>query len=344
MLQHDFPSSPEKIREQIIAEAVSELKGFGSTKVRQFQQGSDPRQTSPENLIKPFKKIAFPSEGPRELTFFGVVHKNKESIAALRTDLRENVLLKQDPEKIVWMIEGRHTEKPYDREQALEDMEGVTSIEQAIEKFGESGVALWCVADYARRNPPIEVEISSPEAPEADIAQALKSEYSPADIAAYLMLRQWISKIGGKKTGEYSTREFAGYAFYVAQVSGVDWIHDKKTEDEIRELRKNDGKFDEYRAVVGQQFLDGLNTKLGLSITLEQLRARKADDTLMREMNTSSSAESELNNRWNTERDRFLVKEIGNAITRGKKPYVIFGASHAIHCEPALEKLSELVL
>lgn len=344
MSQHDFPNSPEKTREQIITEAVSELRGFGSAEVRRFQRDSDPRQTSLKDLIKPFKKIAFPSEGPRELTFFGIVHKNEESIAALRTDLRENILLRQDPEKIAWMIEGRNTEQPYDREQALKDMEGITSIEQAIEKFGESGVALWCVADYARRNPPIEIEISSPEAPEVDIIEALKSEYSPADIATYLMLRQWTSEIGEKKTGEYSTGEFAGYAFYVAQVSGVDWIQDKKTEDEICELRKNRGKFDKYKVIVGQQFLDGLNAKLGFSITLEQLRARKADDTLMKEMNTSSSAESELNNRWNTERDRFLVKEIGNAITRGKKPYVIFGASHAIHCEPALKKLSELVL
>ncbi len=342
MSQRDLLNPPEKTNEQIISEAVGELKGFGSAEVQRFQKDSDPRQTSPESLIKPFKKLAFPNEGPRELTFFGVTHGETESITELRTDLRENVLSQQDPEKIAFMIEGRHSDTPYDREQALKDMEGVSSIDEAIEKFGESGVALWCVADYARRDPPITVEISSPEASEADIANSLKSEFGADDIAAYLTLRQWTTELGTRRSGDYSVLEFAKQAFHFSEVSGVDWIRDKKTESEIRELMKDSEKFQEYGKLVGQQFLDGLNVKLGLSITLEQLRDRKADDALMKEINTPSGAVGGVGARWNTERDKFLVKEIGNAMIRGKRPYVIFGASHAVHCEPALQKLAEL--
>lgn len=340
MSQHDLPDSPEKMNEQIIAEAVGELKGFGSAEVLGFRNDSDPRQTSPEKLIKPLKMLAFPSEGPRKLTFFGVTHGEEASITALRDDLRDGVLKDVDPEKIAFMIEGRHSERPYDREQALKDMDGITSIEEAIDKFGESGVALWCVADYARRNPPITVEISSPEAPESDIANLLKSEFGADDIAAYLTLRQWTTEFGGRKSGEYSTLEFVKQAFHFSEVSGVDWIRDKKTEGEIRELMKDGRRFREYGVFVGQQFLDGLNAKLGLSITLEQLQGRQQDDVLMQAINDGMS--SELSDRWNTERDKFLVKEIGNAMIRGKKPYVIFGASHAVHCEPALQKLVEL--
>lgn len=102
---------------------------------------------------------------------------------------------------------------------------------------------------------------------------------------------------------------------------------------------------------VAKQFLDHLNEKLGLSISLEDLKARRVDEVTMRVINQLSDPLDQANHqtdvnkisaRWNEERDRFLVRAIGEAMNRGKKPYVIFGASHAIHCEPALQKLMAL--
>ncbi len=347
MPSFDLPPTLDS-RRQIIDNAVTRLRGFGSDEVKEFQKNTDSKRTSPENLIPPFKKLAYSREGNRELTFFGVTHDNIQAMTELRDDLRDNVLSQKNPENIAFMIEGRHSEKPYDREQALKDMEGVTSFAQAVEKFHESGVALWCVADYARRNPPVVVEISSPEASEKDIAELLKKKFSTEDIALHLMLRQWTSEIGGdeekrKKQGEYSLKDFARYAYHVAELSGVDWISEMKSKEEIQELFANDPKkLEEYMLRISQEFLKGLNAKFGFSITLEQLKNRQADDALLKEMQSSSGAVGEVSDAWNTERDKFLVKEIGNAMIRGKKPYVIFGASHAVSCKPALEKLQEI--
>lgn len=106
-----------------------------------------------------------------------------------------------------------------------------------------------------------------------------------------------------------------------------------------------------YANTVAQEFLTGLNVTLNLSVTLEQLRNREAHDVLMKEVNELSDPMdgagrknpiNAVSARWNEERDKFLVKAIGSAMVRGKKPYVIFGASHAVHCNPALQKLAGL--
>jgi hypothetical protein len=107
-----------------------------------------------------------------------------------------------------------------------------------------------------------------------------------------------------------------------------------------------------YATLIAQQFLDGLNAKTRLSISSESLRNRNVDKATMRVIHQLSDPlnhggnQTDVNRisaRWNEERDKFLIRSIGEVMIRGKKPYIIFGASHAIHCEPALRKLAELV-
>lgn len=343
MSQYDFPSPLEKNNEQIIAEAVAILDAYDSPRARRAN-------TEFHASGEASKVIKTPD---RSLTFFGSFHtadSESQTVKDLRADLRET-LSRIRPEDITLMIEGRHADEPYDREQALGDMEGVASIDEAIERFGESGVALWCVAEYARENPPIAVEVSSPEAPEVNIANGLKAEFAAEDIAVYLVLRRWTTEFGGRRSGEYTVIDIARQLYYFSELSGVEWIHEKKSDQDLRAILDRPEELNAYAENIVNQFLSGLNARLGLSVTLSQLRERRPGDVLMKEINKLSdpldygNRQTNVNKvaaRWNGERDRFLVQSIAEAMKRGKKPYVIFGASHATHCEPALQVLAEL--
>jgi pheromone shutdown protein TraB len=59
-------------------------------------------------------------------------------------------------------------------------------------------------------------------------------------------------------------------------------------------------------------------------------------------LNNPRSNESSINRvsaAWNTERDKHLVRQIADAKAQGKKPFVVFGASHAVSVEQALKAL-----
>ncbi len=324
---------------RVIDEAVGTLDAYDSERAREacrtMEEGGETSRI-----------VALPD---RRMTFFGSTHTNNpdsQVVADLRSDLRD--CLSNVPAKDVsLMIEGRHG--GIDRDEAIRQMAGIETVEDAVRRYGEGGVALWVVAEYAKSG--VKVEISSPEIPEEKVAEKLRSEFAADDIAAYLMLRQWTSEIGGRGRGEYSAVDFAKQALGYAELSGVEWIRGKKSDDEVRAILHDRAVLDEYVVVVGQQFLDGLNAKLGLAITLEQLRARQSDETMMKTINELSdpldaagrhSPINTISARWNAERDRYLVEEIGKEMARGKKPYVIFGASHVTHCEPALQKLAPI--
>lgn len=226
MSQYDLPTIGEKPGEQIINDAVSLVDAYNS--VRALQAERELNESGKESHI-----IALPK---RRMTFFGSSHTinpDSETISDLRVDLRE-CLLSVPPNEIAFMIEGQHN--GIDREEVLRRMVGVGSIEDAIKNYGESGVAMWAVAEYHKKG--IDIEISSPESPEFDIANTLRSEFTADDVAVYLVLRQWTSELGGRRAGEYSTHDFARFAFGIAQLTGVDWIQNMKSVDELRGSRR----------------------------------------------------------------------------------------------------------
>lgn len=97
------------------------------------------------------------------ITVFGSIHTNDpESLTVAR--LKEELDLYADqvePEKISLMIEGDHG--GIDRDRVLQMLEGVNSIDESVERFGEKGAALWLVKEKIKSG--VSVEITSPEKP-----------------------------------------------------------------------------------------------------------------------------------------------------------------------------------
>lgn len=331
--------SPERKR-QCIEEAVALVEPYDSKRSRDAD--AEFHEAKKGSVV-----ISTPD---RSFTFFGSRHTNDAGSQTVR-DLRDDVgviLSVVLPENIAFMVEGRHGDR-FDRDIVLEEMEGIETVEVAVQKHGEKGVAMWVVADYAKRG--IEIDISSPERPELEIADEVRKEYSAEDIATYLMFRQWTSELGGRRAGEYSMIDLAKHCITYARLSGVDWIADKKSDEDIQGFLHDRPVLEAYAAHVAQQVLDGLSAKTGLILSLDDLRNRRVDDAAMQTINElvdpldHANRQTNVNSvaaRWNEERDRFLVRSIGNAMAQGKKPYVIFGASHALHCAPALEKLMNI--
>lgn len=356
---HRYEGAPDSRRgekERVIDEAVASLDGFASDRSKALRAEMD---SQPEKRL-----ITAPD---RALTFFGVWHTNKPdspTAQLLHADLVKLVdheQDRQDPRKIVFMIEGKHG--GFDREEAMKEMEDVQSWQEAVEKSGESGLAMWFVSKYAEIGQ--EVEITSPEIDQRAVIETLKAEmFKPEEIAAHLALRQFTSDIGGdrlKGDRNAALHHFSRTFFDFQKETGVGWIKDVKSVDEIKAL--DQPQVEAYQKEITQQFLDGLNTWLkdsGLTtrdvINYDALLDRNRADASMEDISELSdsmdqpingrpprnSALNRIAARWNTERDKNLVGQIGKTMASGKKPYVIFGASHAAHCEPALQKLAAI--
>lgn len=354
---HRYEGAPDahmSEKERAIGEALSSLDGFASERSKALLAEMDLNQE--KRLIT----------GPnRAFTFFGAWHTNdaKSSTAqSLRTDL---VKLfdqdhdRQDPRKIVFMIEGKHG--GFSREKAIKEMETVRSWQEAVEQSGESGVAMWFVKKYAEMGK--KVEITSPEIDHDAVIETLKAEgFKSEEIAAYLALRQFTSDIGGdhlRGDRNAALHHFSRTFFDFQRETGVGWIKEMKSIEELQAL--DQPQMEAYKEKVTQQFLDGLNTWLknnGLTtrdiVHYDALLDRNRADASMEDINDLSdpmdqpdagrsprnSVINKISARWNTERDKYLVVQIGKAMAKGKKPYVIFGASHLAHCDSALQKLA----
>lgn len=217
MSSHDL----SVLKEQNIQAAVAAVDSYESLHTRQEDAAFNESGAGSKIVTTP----------DRALTFFGSRHTidaGSETVKDLRADLRE-MLTSIDPEDLCFMLEGRHG---MSGREIIELMQGIETIEEAVQKHGEGGVAMWLVADYAKRG--INIEISSPKRPESEIAAEIRKDFASDDIATYLMLRQWTSELGGRRTGEYSVIDFAKQCIGFAETSGADWIEDQKTEGEIR--------------------------------------------------------------------------------------------------------------
>lgn len=339
----------EQRNQEVIHQAVQSLDAYDSDRAKaaniEFERGGD------ESYI-----ITLPD---RKLTFFGSYHTNNfesPAIKSLRSDLRE-VLSSLDPKELVFMIEGRYA--GIDTAKAVREMSNVSSQEEAVRQNGESGVALWTIAEYKKAG--IEISITSPEKPEQEIVEVLKDEgFSGNDIAGYIALRQ-ISQYfrkDGKQMARDTILDRLAREFYSQQLlTGSDWIKDFRSEAEIAELSSLE--VEKYKRQIAGEAIEGLNGWLKTNslldhdvVNLEGILKQDEASVKMEDVNElqdphdAAGRRSQTNivaARWNTERDKHLVEQIGKAMAAGKKPYVIYGASHATHCEPALRSLEGIV-
>ncbi len=349
-MSHELPATePKETASERVDEALKLLDGYQSDRAKagnkEFGDG------------KASHIIEFPNH---DLTFFGSRHTNNPesaTIADLRSDIRE-CLESVHPEELSFMIEGQHG--TYTRQMALDSMRGIETVEDAVVAHGEKGVALWLVAQYENRNPPIHVEISSPEMPEEDIIENLTKDFKPDELATYLTIRQLTSFVGGHfKMDADRLGQFARTAYHLQQLTGVTWIKDFKSGAEIIELFKDEKAMKDYQKQIAIEFTDGLNEFMktsgligyNLIPNIEEFISRDqppsqtmTDINELHDPGDSANRQSVINrvsDRWNSERDKFLLKTIATTIDAGKKPFVIFGASHAINLEPALKKIME---
>lgn len=348
-MENERGSERERQNQEVIAEAVRSLDAYDSERARAASQELE--RSNDESYI-----VKLPD---RKLTFFGSYHTNNpdsSTIKKLRADLRET-LSTTNPGEIVFMVEGKYA--GIDTEKAVEEMSEVTSLEEAIKRHGESGVALWIVAEYQRQD--VEVKITSPEKPEHEIVDTLKRDgFSGNDIVAYLSLRQisqYLRKDGQKMVRAAILDRLARESYDQQLLTGSDWIKDFRPADEILQLPPQE--LEKYKLQVAGEAIEGLNTWLRSRsqldhdvVNLEAILEQDESAVSMADVNEfqdpldEAGRGSQLNAvaaSWNTERDKYLIEQIGKAMAAGKKPYVIYGASHATHCEPALEKLANIV-
>ncbi len=345
-MSHELPATePKETASERVDEALKLLDGYQSDRVKaRHKEFGD---------AKPSHIIRYPN---RVLTFFGSKHVNDPALATiveLRSDIRE-CIESGHPEKLSFMIEGQHGTY-YTRQMALDSMVGFKTVEDAVVEYGEKGVALWLVAHNENRNPPIHIEISSPEMPEEDIIENLKKDFKPDELATYLTIRQLTSFVGGHfKMDDDRLGQFAKTAHHLQQLTGVTWIKDFKSVEEITELNKDEQKMGEYKKQIAIEFTNGLNEFMKTSGLINYDLIPNIEEFISRDQPPSQamtdiselhdpgdganrqSVINRISDRWNIERDKFLLKSIATAIDAGQQPYVIFGASHALHLEPAL--------
>jgi hypothetical protein len=180
--------------EQIISDAVGLIDSYDGPRSREANSVFAESGKGSEIIKIP----------DRAMTFFGSIHTtNVESLTVknLRADLRETISIVR-PEELYFLIEGRHGE--CDRESVIREMKGIETVKESVQKYGESGVAMWLVAECAKRG--VVIEISSPERPESEIAADLRKEFASDGIATYLMLRQWTTELSVRRTGRRNSR------------------------------------------------------------------------------------------------------------------------------------------
>ncbi len=286
-------------------------------------------------------------------TIFGVSHgKNPEGSTIQK--LYETIpSVAEMPANLVFMVEGEHS--GINREEALKRVEKITSRDEAVKKYGESGAAFWAVkeANDAGKT----VEINSPEAPNAWIIDRVSNK-NAEDIALYLTLRQFTSDIGQAKDGptaEERLEKFVRTFVHVQRTTGVDWMKNA-SDAEYTNVKDKPVALNSWLKKKASEFLEGMNARLmseGLvdkqivpdvdaliNVDLERISMRDINE-LHSPMDTGKrdSIINKISTEWNGARDRFLVEQIAKAVDDGKKPFVIFGGAHVASIEKAVDTL-----
>jgi len=271
--------------------------------------------------------------------------------------MRDKYVASTSKDEALFMIEGIYNAENLTPVGIAKMLEGVVDEAAAVRKYGENGTLLWMAREQG-------IEVVSPERPQDEIAAELLAQgYSREDMGLHLTIRQLTSEIGRKPADQNladAERDFARMFFDFDRLAGTGWVTTETRQAVDAAIAAND------MAVVGkltprvlEEYIGGANTAFGKLPGKEGQKLIPSIDGLLRRnkdvadpdkismdvvgtLNNPRSNESSINRvsaAWNTERDKHLVRQIADAKAQGKKPFVVFGASHAVSVEQALKAL-----
>ncbi|MSR85085.1 hypothetical protein EXS71_01430 [Candidatus Uhrbacteria bacterium] len=294
--------------------------------------------------------------GDQHLVFFGAKHTNDPAspmLVQLQAKL-DQFLKTETKERVVLMIEGMHGD-----EFNLEDcLKHIATHEDAVSRYGEKGLLLCAARDRG-------LTIKSPEAPEESLVQEMLDRgFEREEIALFLVLRGFTSTIGRQMDPRSRSdsqedwlmacaREF----YHIQELTGVTWIRSIKSEKEISSLLQDQPAFHEYITRVVTEFMAGVNAEFKrlpgmkkklLIPSMKALLDRDQTQIPIKDVNAffdpvdprkTHSAINQISAAWNMSRDEYLVRQMARVLDQKKSIFIVFGGSHAIAIEPALEKL-----
>jgi hypothetical protein len=353
MPNREYEASRTAENASLIEAAIASLDAYDSPRAK---EANDRRGDSGYEFVTS-------ADGHLELS--GVTHTynpDSEVVRALKDDLGR--FLDANPGSVHVIIEGR----PGLNEEMLAKMQAsIENPEDAVRKFGEAGIAIW-----ESKNRGLDVKITSPEKDESEIVEVLKAQgFASEDLASYLALRRFtdIFRKEGAKKSRAEILDLLARDFYNQQrITGVTWIQDFKSEEDLIAMMDRDSKLPEpmeipvYMETIVRQYLQGLNTWVtrpkdeggvlnqdiasfdGL-LNQDEDRVSLPDINDLHDPLDANHRNSRINAvsaAWNGERDKYLVVKMGEARTRGENIYVIFGASHVSHIGPAVQELEKI--
>ncbi len=335
----------------------SENKQTVPKATKKFRSHNDPnrRELEDQTIDKPY--IIEHKLGQQRLVFFGTAHTSDiESpfISGLRTQ-RAKFLKNVPPEKVVFMVEGMSD--GMDIQKANEMLVGIENEDEAIKKFGETGALMWTAKEQG-------IEITSPEIPENQIVQELKNQgFNQEEIALTFLLRDITSSVGRMPDNprdeafrQESLKNFAREFFYLQNLTGITWIKDLKKGEDLAEIAKDPKKLREYMQSVIEEALQGANKAFSkmsgmsdkkLIPSLDALLNRDKQQIPIEDVNALydpldekglNAITNQIASAYNLARDKYLTTKVFETLKDGKSPFIVYGASHAITIEPALEE------
>lgn len=283
------------------------------------------------------------------LEFFGLRHtQDKESLQAQLLEEHLEIFISTHPNTHIF-IEGMHG---MDEEYLARIAEELGSEDEAMRRYGESGLALYKWREARAQNPAL--TISSPEASNQDIADAVETRgHSKEAIVAYLSARDIQGFINFKGSKDLHIA-MAQFLYTLREDANLPWTTSMPSGEEMKRLSTDDPEtFKRQTEILMEEHLEGLSEYLNkqgidIHIRLSDLLEAQADGVLHRTMGQIldpmdfSGVQSEVNGvaaDWNRERDIFLTKQVEESLTRGESPFIIFGSSHAIATEGAMNEL-----
>ncbi len=290
----------------------------------------------------------------------GTAHTNNpesETVKALAKQ-RDAFLAGTSKKDAVFMVEGIYNPEDLAQDGLTKLLHGLDNEAEAVKKFGEKGALLWTAKNEG-------VEVTSPEKPQDQIVAELGAQgFSKDEIGLYLTMRQFTSEIGQPHpdaTPESSKLEFARMFYDFDRLAGTKWINEEtRTAVDAAVAKRDVPTLEALTTKVVAEYVAGANRAFAetgkadaktLVPSLEGLLRRNEgvpDDqkVAMDAVNAQHdprgnvSTINKVSAAWNSERDKHLVRQIAAAKAKGKKPFVVYGASHAIAIEPALKNIA----
>lgn len=323
MVADEQTLSIEEIMNRKLQEAYKKMLGFEDPDlIKKHEEWETPR--SP--LI--FKH----NIGEATVTMVGVSH-SKVLDSPTTTGTKEaflNYIAATTTERRLIMVEGFHGSEP----QALD------TFEASVTHGGES----WGITFLARKN---DVDVVSPEVPRGKVIEMLKQEGIGADlIALFYTMRNLGSMV---RNNELTNENLAKIIYGNATASGVNWLQEY---DQTRVTTIIDNEEERQRAInkvleVGIPRLNAILIREVGNTLFDDAGKLLLDPEIVHSYHSPGiDAPDTIFKRIaqidNQARDEFLLAQIVNAVKEGKDPMVIFGGTHVLRLEPALEYLETI--